>query len=97
MKLIGLTLILSIFSFQLVAASWNFNKNLDANPPYNKCIEAISNGKDLGSSALKGKSKYANYLYEDFIYEIIINSSYMTCVRIDLSKDQKPYPLSKKK
>jgi hypothetical protein len=97
MKLIGLTLILTILSFQLVAASWNFKKNLDANPPYNKCIEAISNGKDLGSSALKGKSKYANYLYEDFIYEIIINSSYMTCVRIDLSKDQKPYPLSKKK
>jgi len=54
MKLIGLTLILSIFSFQLVAASWNFKKNLDVNPPYNKCIEAISNGKDLGSSALKG-------------------------------------------
>ena len=34
-------------------------------------------------------------IFENHIYEIIINSSFMTCVRVDLSKKQKPYPLSK--
>ena len=95
MKLFVFILIFATFSTKLFSASWNFKKNLDANPPYKKCVEAISNGKDLGSSALRGKSKYANYLYENFIYEIIINSSYMTCVRINLDKEQQPFPLSK--
>ena len=97
MKLFTITLILSILSFQAMAASWNFKKNLYASPPYNKCIEAIANGKDMGSSSLKNKSRYTNYFYKNFIYEIIINSSYITCVRVDLSKEQKPYPLGKKK
>ena len=96
MKLFVFTLILSIFSFQLVAASWNFKKNLDLSPPYQKCIEAIANGKNLGKSTLRNKTNYTNYFFENYVYEVIINSNYITCVRVDLSKDQKPYPLSKK-
>jgi hypothetical protein len=49
---------------------------------------------DLCKSSLKNKKQYTNYFYENYIYEIIINSSYITCLRIDLSKDQKPYPLN---
>jgi len=48
----------------------------------------------MGKSSLKNKKQYTNYFYENYIYEIIINSSYITCLRIDLSKDQKPYPLN---
>ena len=44
----------------------------------------------------KNKNQYTNYFYENYIYEIIINSSYITCLRINLSKDQKPYPLNSK-
>ncbi len=97
MKLFSFTIIMSVLSFEIMAASWNFKKNLDASPPYNKCIEAIANGKDMGLSSLKHKKRHTNYFYENFIYEIVINSSYITCVRVDLSKEQKPYPLSKKK
>jgi hypothetical protein len=64
MKLFTITLILSILSFQSMAASWNLKKNLDASPPYNKCIEAIANGKYMGSSSLKNKSRYTNYFYK---------------------------------
>ena len=46
----------------------------------------------MGKSSLKNKNQYTNY-----IYEIIINSSFITCLRIDLSKDQKPYPLNSDK
>ena len=80
-----------------ISASWNFKSNVDLSPPYNKCIEAIANGKDMGKSSLKNKNQYTNYFYENYIYEIIINSSYITCIRIDLSKDQKPYPLNTNK
>ena len=75
-----------------ISASWNFKSNVDLSPPYKKCIEAIANGKDMGKSSLKNKNQYTNY-----IYEIIINSSFITCLRIDLSKDQKPYPLNSDK
>ena len=73
MKLFTITLILSILSFQAMAASWNFKKNLDASPPYNKCIEAIANGKDMGSSSLKNKSRYSkNSSYSNTILTINI-------------------------
>ena len=55
MKLFAFILIFATFSTKLFSASWNFKKNLDANPPYKKCVEAISKGKDLGSSAFNRK------------------------------------------
>ena len=85
-----------LISTKAISASWNFKSNVDLSPPYNKCIEAIANGNDMGKSSLKNKTQYTNYFYENYIYEIIINSSYITCLRIDLSKDQKPYPLNSK-
>ena len=42
-----------LFSTQAISASWNFKSNVDLSPPYNKCIEAIANGKDMGKSSLK--------------------------------------------
>jgi len=90
-------LFILFFSSQSLSASWNFKSNLDLEPPYNKCIEAIANGKDMGPPTLKKKKQYTNYFFENYIYEIIINSSFMTCVRVDLSKKQKPYPLRKNK
>ena len=52
---------------------------------------------------LKNKSNVLSFIinklnisYENYIYEIIINSLYITCLRIYLSKDQKPYPLNSK-
>jgi hypothetical protein len=44
-----------LFSTQAISASWNFKSNVDLSPPYNKCIEAIVNGKDMGKSSLKNK------------------------------------------
>ena len=51
-----------------IFASWNFKSNVDLSPPYNKCIEAIANGKDMGKSSLKNKKQYTNYFYENYIY-----------------------------
>jgi|TARA_B110000285_G_scaffold167974_1_gene187870 hypothetical protein len=50
----------------------------------------------MGPATPKNKKQYTNYFFENYIYEIIINSSFMTCVRVDLSAKQKPYPLNKK-
>ena len=36
-----------LISTPAISASWNFKSNVDLSPPYNKCIEAIANGKDL--------------------------------------------------
>ena len=88
-------LLILFFSSQGLSSSWNFRSNLDLNPPYIKCVEAIANGKDMGPVSLKNRKQYTKYFFENHIYEIIINSSFMTCVRVDLSKKQKPYPLSK--
>ena len=88
-------LLILFFSSQGLSSSWNFRSNLDLNPPYIKCVEAIANGKDIGPVSLKNRKQYTKYFFENHIYEIIINSSFMTCVRVDLSKKQKPYPLSK--
>ena len=35
-------LFILFFSSQSLSASWNFKSNLDLEPPYNKCIEAIA-------------------------------------------------------
>ena len=45
-----------LISSQAFSASWNFKSNVDLAPPYNKCIEAIANGKDMGKSSLKNKN-----------------------------------------
>ena len=45
-----------LISTQAISASWNFKSNVDLSPPYNKCIEAIANGKDMGKSSLKIKN-----------------------------------------
>lgn len=41
-------LLILFFSSQGLSSSWNFRSNLDLNPPYIKCVEAIANGKDMG-------------------------------------------------
>ena len=45
-----------LISTHAISASWNFKSNVDLSPPYNKCIEAIANGKDMGKSSLKIKN-----------------------------------------
>jgi len=45
-----------LISTKAISASWNFKSNVDLSPPYNKCIEAIANGKDMGKSSLKIKN-----------------------------------------
>ena len=45
-----------LISTKAISASWNFKSNVDLSPPYNKCIEAIANGKDMGKSSLKNKN-----------------------------------------
>ena len=40
-----------LISTKAISASWNFKSNVDLSPPYNKCIEAIANGKDMGKSS----------------------------------------------
>ena len=53
-----------LISTQTISASWNFKSNVDLSPPYNKCIEAIANGKDMGKSSLKNKIIYIYFIYE---------------------------------
>ena len=45
-----------LISTQAISASWNFKSNVDLSPPYNKCIEAIANGKDMVKGSLKKKN-----------------------------------------
>ena len=59
-----------LISTKAISASWNFKSNVDLSPPYNKCIEAIANGKDMGKSSLKNKKQYTNYFYENYIWVI---------------------------
>ena len=53
-----------LFSTQAISASWNFKSNVDLSPPYNKCIEAIANGKDMGKSSQKYKIIYIYFIYQ---------------------------------
>ena len=45
-----------LISTQAISASWNFKSNVDLSPPYNKCLQAIANGKDMGKGSLKIKN-----------------------------------------